>query len=176
MKATHKGHCQVCGAQQKLPNGVLSQHGYTVDWGFFNGVCQGAKHLPYEQSCDLVKESIEWAEAALASTIEEAAEIRALDDSHVWVEERTNTGYGCFTKELRLVEVTKVEYSRVFWIGADGKERNTTTYTDGEQTPEQYVNELHAKRFDRKVAGIKKYIEGQKVRVAEWKLSPLEVA
>ena len=174
MKATHKGHCQVCGAQQKLPNGVLSQHGYTVDWGFFSGVCGGAKALPYEQSCDLVKESIGWAGDALASTIKEAAAIRALDDSHVWVEERTRHGFGCTRKELRFVEVSRVEYSRVFWMGADGKERHTSSYTSGDQTPQQYVNELHAKSMDRKVVGIEKYIAGQQARVAAWKLAPLE--
>lgn len=47
-KATHKGICQCCGRLQKLPYGRLSQHGYTVTWGFFNGVCGGAEHLPLE--------------------------------------------------------------------------------------------------------------------------------
>jgi len=174
MKATHKGHCQVCGAQQKLPSGVLSQHGYTVDWGFFSGVCGGAKHLPYEQSCDLVKESIGWAEDALAKTVKEAAEVRALDDSHVWVEERTRVQWGSTKKQLRLVEVTKVEYGCVFWMGADDKERKHDTYTRGDQTEPQYVNELHAKSLDRKVAGLEQYIVEQQARVDAWKLAPLE--
>ena len=53
--ATHNGHCQVCGRLQALPpnaagRGLLSLHGYTVkDFGFFNGVCGGARHLPLQQ-------------------------------------------------------------------------------------------------------------------------------
>jgi hypothetical protein len=29
-------------------DGVLAKHGYTVDWGFFNGVCSGAEDKPLE--------------------------------------------------------------------------------------------------------------------------------
>lgn len=41
-KATHSGECQCCGRKQKLPKGRLSNHGYTVEWGFFSGTCFGA--------------------------------------------------------------------------------------------------------------------------------------
>lgn len=57
-KATHQGECQICDRVQKLPNNVLSQHGYKVEFGFFNGVCPGSKHKPYELSCELIKEVI----------------------------------------------------------------------------------------------------------------------
>jgi len=53
-KATHNGECQLCGRQQKLPSDVLSKHGYTVEWGFFNGTCPGSGHKSFELSCDLI--------------------------------------------------------------------------------------------------------------------------
>jgi hypothetical protein len=49
LKATHKGTCQVCGRAQAHFKGTIAKHGYTVDWGFFNGVCAGAEHQPLEQ-------------------------------------------------------------------------------------------------------------------------------
>ena len=55
-KATHQGQCQICDRLQKLPNNTLSQHGYKVEFGFFNGVCLGSKQEPYELSCNLIKE------------------------------------------------------------------------------------------------------------------------
>lgn len=55
MKATHQGTCQVCGAAQKLPNDLLSLHGYTVEHSFFEGVCKGAKNLPFELNKDLIE-------------------------------------------------------------------------------------------------------------------------
>lgn len=69
-KATHIGECQVCGARQKLPNGLLSKHGYTLDYGFFNGTCHGSGNVPFEISCDMV-------EASIVRATEKAAELRA---------------------------------------------------------------------------------------------------
>lgn len=57
-KATHKGTCQICGRSQKLPQGALSKHGYTTRWGFFSGVCTGARHTPFEESYDLISDII----------------------------------------------------------------------------------------------------------------------
>lgn len=57
-KATHKGECQICGKVQKLPQGRLANHGYTVEWGMFQGTCPGSLALPYEQSCDLLKDRL----------------------------------------------------------------------------------------------------------------------
>lgn len=57
-KATHKGECQICGTVQKLPNGKLANHGYTVQWSKFQGTCPGSLELPYEQSCDLLKDRL----------------------------------------------------------------------------------------------------------------------
>lgn len=60
--STHRGTCQACGAAQRLPAGTLAKHGYTVKWGFFSGVCQGAGWRPYEQAHDLIERCIETAE------------------------------------------------------------------------------------------------------------------
>jgi hypothetical protein len=34
-------------------NGTIAKHGYTVDWGFFNGVCQGSDAKPLEHDTTL---------------------------------------------------------------------------------------------------------------------------
>lgn len=60
--ATHYGTCQVCGRRQLLPGGKLSKHGYTKQWGFFNGTCWGADHLPFEQDISLIERAIAMAE------------------------------------------------------------------------------------------------------------------
>lgn len=49
LKATHRGTCQACGRAQANFKGFIAKHGYTVDWGYFNGVCGGAERLPLEQ-------------------------------------------------------------------------------------------------------------------------------
>jgi len=44
-----RGHCQCCGNQQAVRNGI-SAHGYTVANGWFQGVCQGHRYAPLEKS------------------------------------------------------------------------------------------------------------------------------
>lgn len=77
-KATHQGECQACTRTQLLPQGKLSKHGYEVaGYGFFNGVCRGASHLPYEQDKSLIQTCIDEATADLTRTTEYAAKLNA---------------------------------------------------------------------------------------------------
>lgn len=47
--ATHNGTCQACGRVQAIrANGLLAKHGYTTEYGFFNGTCSGSDHPPLE--------------------------------------------------------------------------------------------------------------------------------
>jgi hypothetical protein len=50
MKHTHRGTCQACGrpTAMQLRNDKLAKHGYTVEWGFFNGICFGSEAQPLE--------------------------------------------------------------------------------------------------------------------------------
>lgn len=84
MRATHSGTCQCCGNFQKLPNGVLSKHGYTVDFGYFNGVCRGSDYKPFEQSCDQVERYIGEAQEAAQRIVERIAE--ASTTKKMWVQ------------------------------------------------------------------------------------------
>jgi hypothetical protein len=49
-ETTHTGTCQACGRRQAIHiyGGMIAKHGYTTDYGFFNGVCGGSDHLPLE--------------------------------------------------------------------------------------------------------------------------------
>jgi hypothetical protein len=58
MKATHFGECQICGRKMKAPYGQLSNHGYTVDHGYFNGSCHGSHELPFEKDRSVLGEVI----------------------------------------------------------------------------------------------------------------------
>lgn len=49
-----RGHCQCCGRLQAVRSrgandGLMSQHGYTVEVGWFNGVCSGHLFAPMER-------------------------------------------------------------------------------------------------------------------------------
>ena len=57
---THKGVCQVCGNIHAVDNvkNTLAKHGYTVDWGFFNGECYGSHKKPLQLDRTLADETI----------------------------------------------------------------------------------------------------------------------
>lgn len=71
MKATHVGICQICGREQKLPGGRLSVHGYTVERGWFEGVCPGSGHLPFEQDRQRLGKVIEDVKGQIAQLEEQ---------------------------------------------------------------------------------------------------------
>lgn len=52
-KATENGHCQCCGRIQAITPRGVAKHGYTTDYGFFNGTCSGSDRLPLEIDCSL---------------------------------------------------------------------------------------------------------------------------
>lgn len=67
-KATHYGTCQLCGSLQKLPNGVLANHGYQIHWHEFHGTCPGSGQLPFEVARDFAEYHIALSNNFLART------------------------------------------------------------------------------------------------------------
>jgi len=45
-----RGNCQCCGRQQAVVGRLMSKHGYTVDNGWFSGVCSGRNYVPLQES------------------------------------------------------------------------------------------------------------------------------
>lgn len=66
------GTCQICAGTQKIVRGKISLHGYQRPGiGFIIGNCFGAQQLPFEQSCDRLREWVgkleEWLEGSKRS-------------------------------------------------------------------------------------------------------------
>ncbi len=51
-KIQYRGNCQCCGRQQAVVGGLMSKHGYTVEHGWFNGVCSGNYYQPMQFNRD----------------------------------------------------------------------------------------------------------------------------
>lgn len=45
-----RGNCQCCGREQAVVGGLMSKHGYTVQNGWFQGVCSGNHYQPMQVS------------------------------------------------------------------------------------------------------------------------------
>ncbi len=189
MKATHQGSCQLCGRLQRLPNGKLAKHGYTVEFNFFNGVCPGSHNLPYEQSCDLLPAQRDHAKATAKSMTKFAAETRALrDPKAVWIHERTfDRGYGRSTYAWKQVEVSfeghDLEYSGAKYYTAtysrvdrDGIAKVETIQTYGVNSIDDIIAKQNGARANEIAGNAKRFADyavwAQK-RIDAWKIAPL---
>lgn len=200
-KATHSGHCQVCGCSQKLPNGVMSKHGYTVEYGWFNGVCPGAGQLPYEQSCEMVKRSIVMATEHKDRLAKEADELLAgklAEGTKAWknvyigsrfcryrweevtlIGERHEYEYDPRNLDERVADVPCVMQKRVYftfsYVAFDGKTHKECVGTNADSVDARrlVMNADYARYLQGVVKSQEGYIATQQRRVNEWKLADL---
>ncbi len=80
MTATHNGTCQACGRIQAIrASGLLAKHGYTTEYGFFNGTCSGSDHPPLELQTGHNEQVVirlrEWANSQEAKAAGEIVEV-----------------------------------------------------------------------------------------------------
>lgn len=190
-KATHDGHCQVCGSRQRLPQGTLAKHGYTTRWGFFTGTCYGSEQLPFEQDKSLVERAIADAEAQKANIERQATELR--DTEHqinsgttAWVHEyvsgagRVRGGY-----EWRQVEISVTEreinghkYTDYTYVKKDGQPYILNRiagfpYGATFKGVILWLNASRANHLDRQAQQVARYISWQRDRIHDWKPTDL---
>lgn len=201
MKSTHSGHCQACGSLQKLPNGKMSLHGYTVDHGYFSGVCQGAKELPFELSCALIKKFIVSAKAHLASI--EATQhalrqpatsttcwvrpymsgnYRGFKGGYVWMQAEVRTDDASWEGFNSTRDVAEHRTSIVFTNThprCNERERNTQLERGMYKSKVSLLDVATTQNFsraeflEREAHSMRRYIAWQTERVSSWKLAEL---
>ena len=200
--ATHSGTCQGCGHHQKLPGGKLSLHGYTVQWGFFSGTCDGARELPYELSCDYCKKCIVRATASREALLESAKNYRRVITEPVADHVSINMGYdrrACKSiykhlSNVRIEEVREIlhadtphAYENVklnVTFEHEGETKvvdlrgNNQTFAHNYQIETaldaaKALNEQSAVGCDQRAAQMLSYIKWQQERVNNWKLKEL---
>jgi len=184
MKATHYGTCQICNNKQKAPDGLLSKHGYTVDYGFFNGVCHGAEHLPFEKDRSVLGEVIQNFQAHIESKIEtrnkvEKGELPVLVKIYL-VPENNGFGQGKYhwveycglENDKPLIRADKLPSGKVPMtarLDDDGIWHTRVQYY-GDNTP--LSNYLHA--LDKEILRNIRHLRGMKDRYNSWKEKELE--
>jgi hypothetical protein len=185
-KATHFGECQVCGSLQKLPGGVMSLHGYTVDWHSFNGVCWGAKGKPFEKSFDLIQEDIDRTKAyreRLLNTVKELC-APATDETTVWMDvfhpySGRTPSYYAWENLGPLTMTTKTHddgwVSRSFFYTKDDKQVQLSNSDYGYEygiksvaEVAQIMNRKYAEVLAKRAAKAQSHIDWQQKRIDTW--------
>ena len=187
-KSTHVGHCQCCGSKQKLPKGLLSLHGYTRKFHFFSGTCRGSNELPFEQSCDLIKTFIAYAQEKLESQLAFQAKLREkATEAKGWIHEYVSWQHSPLHKGgyvWREVEIKQVPwlssdgetYYKYTCLGKDNKEHKIELYemeiSDILEAATK-MNKAYAVYKQKDIEDIRKYIVWQENRVKTWQKADL---
>lgn len=185
-KAAHIGECQCCCRRQMLPKGRLAKHGYQVaGYGFFNGVCWAAGELPYEVSCDFIKDTVlprlrtelQSLNEFKTRLLEPATEAKGYHSVY-------NPHFGYSWKKVDVIEeegaiYLSYEEQRTIYAEKKLQKHRTFRYTwiHG-TTVQEVVDCMNAHYANGEVAKNIQFIEDQitrqERRVAEWKLTDLE--
>jgi hypothetical protein len=172
-----------------MPGGLMSLHGYTTKWGFFSGTCDGARALPFELSCDLVKGYIVRAQSALAGVEAEQAALRTpATEPFTWVVrwqegDRYTKGGHKWSRVPVTAETVNYDggsYQRFYFE----RERSTGNTREeihgsaryGDDTLLNVCTFHNSKRADyleRDARNLRNYIAWQTERVNTWKPAPL---
>lgn len=171
MKATHKGSCQACGSGQRLPNGKLSNHGYSVKWNMFSGICQGSKELPFEQSTDLIETFISRAEASICGLKSEITELENYEGNIGWHRAYHNGDYS-----WAKLDISNTAFNTSMFRDQNNKLCYFSTYSYYGDTLSAVVKRMNQTRIDfylRQIREFEKYIEWQHLRIKNWKPQPL---
>lgn len=73
-----RGNCPCCGRDQAvLASGRMSKHGYTVEQGWFQGVCSGDSHAPMQKDRVVTDRIIAQVRADVVKLLQQAADLEA---------------------------------------------------------------------------------------------------
>lgn len=86
-----KTTCQVCGREIKANTGLIAHHGYKRSWGWQTPSCEGARYVPYEVSCERLREVAGMVKRFITSEEEGLAAFLATPPPTITVEERRSS-------------------------------------------------------------------------------------
>jgi hypothetical protein len=158
---------------QKLPGGVLANHGYTVRWGFFSGTCTGSGHRPFETHTDRIEAAIDGATRSAQAARAEASELRQPQhDTGAWYLEHVPADgrVQSFRRWIR-VELRSSESGIVFDV--NGKTKRSTCYGKGLRETAAEMNAARAATLENDAKKMDEYVAWQRERIAGWTPRPL---
>jgi len=151
--------CQVCGREIKASTGLIAHHGYKRPYhaGWQTASCEGARYVPYEVSCDRLREVVELVRDFVSRQEKELAAFLAEPPQTLIVYERRSSWKG---------EEEKVTYEKPEGFDKDRYYGIPHTY--------EVAYSSRRYRYEQTLKMAKIDLATMERRLAEWK--PQEVA
>ncbi len=177
----------------------MAQHGYTVEFGFFNGVCFGSKKLPFEVDKTVSEQMVRTVDETILRLRKEIASLKShpLKDGKVWKYEyfraagfgrgKRDGGYKWITVEVKL-EATEYGWTAQYLMPEDihrgvviskgGWKRYDVFGMYKSEYPTEFsmlvgLNDSYVRHLEKNVDELLAYIEDRRQRNAVWKVEPL---
>src|SRR5258708_1034079 len=148
-----KATCQVCGRAIKANTGLIAHHGYKRPYdGWQTASCEGARYVPYEVSCDRLREVVGMVKNFIASQEELLATLLSTPPQTITVFERRSS-WG---------NEEKIEYTKP----ADFKQDSYSS-----RIPRTYENAYSNRKYayERTIRAAKVDLSIMERRLNEWK-------
>jgi hypothetical protein len=178
MAATHFGHCQICGRQQKVTGKRLAKHGYTIRYGWQMGECFGSNSQPYELSNDRLLDAIKAAKAYILQT-EATIERLQASPMHgdgmvmaIGADRRHAAPCDYYLRQVKLI----VEEGKIVARDTYGRIVHLRSALRGAKTVEEAARELanvHITRLGQSISQARESIPYMQARLDSWKPAPL---
>lgn len=160
--------CQICERAIKANTGLVAHHGYKrPGQGWQTGSCPGARALPWQVSCDLLRAHVEVVEAATAKlevTVESDPESLYLQVERQSYREpnRLPRCESVTAETLAAIMLAHPDFARVHAVTADyGYGKRTPTWSD--------LVDAWRKRLRSEISQRRSYLAFQGKRLAGWK-------
>lgn len=72
-----RGNCPCCGRDQAVVKGTMSKHGYTVEQGWFQGVCSGDRYAPMQVQREVTDRIVAQVRKDVAELMEKVEQLKA---------------------------------------------------------------------------------------------------
>jgi len=139
IKIQLRGNCPCCGREHAVVNGTMSKHGYTVDNGWFEGVCSGQQFAPMQQQREVTDRIIEQVRLDVVKLNKEAEEY----ETGVRIPEQCNASKGRVERLVAWDDAPE-------WLQADtvkrlvcSKQSRARAGTSYAQVMEDLLNSVH---------------------------------
>ena len=147
--------CQVCGRAIKANRGLIAHHGYKRPYqaGWQTASCEGARYVPYEVSCERLREVTEMVKNFIIAQEKALADFLAVPPQIITVFE----GRSAWHREQEKVEYTKPD---------DFKQDSYRS-----SMPRTYENAYSNKKYgyERTIRAAKVDVSIMERRLSEWK-------
>ncbi|MGI9348705.1 MAG: hypothetical protein ACR2OP_02645 [Amylibacter sp.] len=183
-KSTHKGHCQVCGAFQKLHNGTneIYNHGFkrSGHYGYWTSAqCWGSHYEPIEISNSIVEESLRRAKVDIKMYAQDIEAQLDMTDPIVTIKWHKPSQRGLTVHMSKIEDISDDPEDpfidnkfEVTWEFPNGDTKSEILTGTEYEIKEKYCS-AEIRKIEFKVSKIKSYITKQEENLHNWVAKPL---